>query len=258
MFQVRRQIRIQTDQRSGGPVQDGIEDGPGGIPFERKEPSRHFVKQHAERKQIGASVQRPPQHLLRRHVGHRAQRRAGTGKIVLVAAGEDCVFSAATLLAELTGAVTFAKPKSRIFACPRLVMKMFAGLMSRWTIPSEWAASSASAISMADDSSVPTSMRLPAMRCFRVMPSRYSMAMKALAFVFADFVNGADVGVVQRGRGTSFPAKTLKRLRICGHIIGKKLEGDEAAKASVFGFVNHAHPPAAQFLDDAVVRDGLA
>ena len=30
---------------------------------------------------------------------------------------------------------SFAKPKSRIFACPRLVTKMFAGLMSRWTIP---------------------------------------------------------------------------------------------------------------------------
>ena len=28
-----------------------------------------------------------------------------------------------------------AKPKSRIFACPRVVMKMFAGLMSRWVMP---------------------------------------------------------------------------------------------------------------------------
>ena len=32
--------------------------------------------------------------------------------------------------------VNFASPKSRILACPRLVMKMLAGLMSRWTIPS--------------------------------------------------------------------------------------------------------------------------
>ena len=28
-----------------------------------------------------------------------------------------------------------ARPKSRIFTCPRLLTKMFAGLMSRWTIP---------------------------------------------------------------------------------------------------------------------------
>jgi len=31
---------------------------------------------------------------------------------------------------------SLANPKSRIFACPRLVTKMLAGLMSRWTIPS--------------------------------------------------------------------------------------------------------------------------
>jgi hypothetical protein len=30
---------------------------------------------------------------------------------------------------------TFAKPKSRIFAWPRLVTKMLGGLMSRWTMP---------------------------------------------------------------------------------------------------------------------------
>jgi hypothetical protein len=44
--------------------------------------------------------------------------------------------------------LTFASPKSRIFACSRSVMKMFAGLMSRWTMPRWCAASSASASSM--------------------------------------------------------------------------------------------------------------
>ena len=83
VFQVRRQIRIQADQRGWRPVQDGIEDGPGGVPLERKESGRHLVQQNAERKQVSASVQRLSQHLLRRHVGDRAQRRAGTGEIVL-------------------------------------------------------------------------------------------------------------------------------------------------------------------------------
>src|SRR6202140_265414 len=43
-----------------------------------------------------------------------------------------------------TGVVSawvFANPKSRILACPRSVKNRFAGLMSRWTIPLEWAAS---------------------------------------------------------------------------------------------------------------------
>jgi hypothetical protein len=37
--------------------------------------------------------------------------------------------------------VTLASPKSRILACPRLVTNRLAGLMSRWMIPSLWAAS---------------------------------------------------------------------------------------------------------------------
>ena len=81
---------------------------------------------------------------------------------------------------------------------------------------------------------------------------------EALAFVFADFVDGADVGMVQGGGGAGFPAEAFQSLRICGHIIGQELEGDEAAERGVLGLVNHTHPPAAQFLDDAVVRDGLA
>ena len=40
--------------------------------------------------------------------------------------------------------VAFASPKSRIFGWPRVVRKMFAGLMSRWTMPLLCAASSAS------------------------------------------------------------------------------------------------------------------
>ena len=43
----------------------------------------------------------------------------------------------------------FAKPKSMIFAWFRFVMKIFAGLISRWIIPSECAASRASAICIA-------------------------------------------------------------------------------------------------------------
>ena len=47
---------------------------------------------------------------------------------------------------------SLAKPKSRIFAWPRGVIKIFAGLMSRWTMPFVWAASSASAICVARSS----------------------------------------------------------------------------------------------------------
>ena len=81
---------------------------------------------------------------------------------------------------------------------------------------------------------------------------------EGLAVFFADFVNGADVGVVQCGGGLGFALKTGESLRIAGYVIGKELEGDEAVKARVFRFVDDAHAAAAELLDDAVVRDGLA
>jgi hypothetical protein len=41
-------------------------------------------------------------------------------------------------------------------------------------------------------------------------------------------------------------------------IIGQELQGDEALKLGILGLVDHSHPAATEFLDDAVVRDGLA
>src|SRR5215813_3380549 len=54
----------------------------------------------------------------------------------------------------------------------------FAALMSRWMMPCEWAASSASAISP-NDSTVSNSIGRFAIRCFRVAPSKNSMTIKA-------------------------------------------------------------------------------
>ena len=44
----------------------------------------------------------------------------------------------------------------------------------------------------------------------------------------------------------------------CGDVFGEELEGDEAAELDVFGLVDHAHAAAAEFFEDAIVRDGLA
>jgi hypothetical protein len=42
-------------------------------------------------------------------------------------------------------------------------------------------------------------------------------------------------------------------LRILGNIVRKELQGDKAVKLYVLGFIDHAHPTAAQLLDDAEV-----
>jgi hypothetical protein len=48
-----------------------------------------------------------------------------------------------------------------------------------------------------------------------------------------------------------------ERLRVSRYFIGQELQGHEAMQPSVLGFVHHTHPATAEFLDNAVVRDGL-
>jgi hypothetical protein len=77
------------------------------------------------------------------------------------------------------------------------------------------------------------------------------------AVVLLDVVDGTDVGMIESGGRASFALEALERLRILGHIVGKKFERDEAAEAGVLGFVHHTHAAATQLFLDTVVGDGL-
>ena len=79
-----------------------------------------------------------------------------------------------------------------------------------------------------------------------------------VAAVFADVVNGADVGMVQRGSGLRFAAKPFQGLRVARQLFGQKFQGHETIEASVLRFVHDAHATAAQFFEHAVMRDGAA
>ena len=76
------------------------------------------------------------------------------------------------------------------------------------------------------------------------------------AFEFADVVNGADVRVIEGGSGAGFAAEAFDGLRITGDVVGEKFQGDVAAEAVVFGFVDDAHSAATQFFQDGVVGNG--
>jgi hypothetical protein len=78
------------------------------------------------------------------------------------------------------------------------------------------------------------------------------------AILFADVVDRANVGMVERRGRLRFSLETAQRLGIAGDVIGKKLQCDETVKASVLGLVDNAHAASAQLFDDAVVGDGLA
>src|SRR5208282_3534351 len=91
--------------------------------------------------------------------------------------------------------------------------------------------------------------RLPVQKLHRYGP---------LSIALVNFVNRADVRMVQRRCGASFAAESFESRGIFRDVAGKKLQRDEAAEIHVLGFVDHTHPAAAQFLDDAIVRDGLS
>ena len=58
--------------------------------------------------------------------------------------------------------------------------------------------------------------------CLSVRPVEKFHCDEALTVVLADFVDGADVGMVQRGSGVGFAAKALESLRVLRHIVRKE------------------------------------
>ncbi len=84
------------------------------------------------------------------------------------------------------------------------------------------------------------------------------MAMKRLSFVFTDFVNSADVGMVERRRSPRLAPEALGRLRICSRAGRKKLKRDKAAQSNVFCLVNDTHATTAQPFYHTIMGDGFA
>jgi len=81
---------------------------------------------------------------------------------------------------------------------------------------------------------------------------------ESVACFLADVVNGADVRMIERGGGPRFAAETLECLCVQSQIFGKKFQGHETGEAGIFGFVDYTHPSSAEFLEDAVMRNGLS
>ena len=76
-------------------------------------------------------------------------------------------------------------------------------------------------------------------------------------FVLFDRVNGADAGMIQRRCRARFAQKALQRLRVAMRIFGQEFQGHAPPEFCVLGFIHHAHAAAAQFAEDAVMRNGF-
>src|ERR1700736_5282552 len=73
-----------------------------------------------------------------------------------------------------------------------------------------------------------------------------------------NLVDRADVGVIQ-GRGSfGLTLEAGQSLGIFGYVIRQEFKRNEAIQLNVLRLIDHPHPAAAQLLDDAVMRNGLA
>src|SRR5208283_1550241 len=98
---------------------------------------------------------------------------------------------------------------------------------------------------------------MPRYAVFQRCPIQKLHGDECLSALLSNVINRADVGMVQSGCGLSFALKAGERLRVAGNVFRQELKGDKAMQACVLGLVDDTHSTAAQFLDDAVVGDGL-
>jgi len=68
-----------------------------------------------------------------------------------------------------------------------------------------------------------------------------------------NFINGADVRMIQGRSCLGFYAKACECLRVFGYFVGQELQGDKAVELDVFCFINQPHTATAELLEDAIM-----
>ena len=75
------------------------------------------------------------------------------------------------------------------------------------------------------------------------------------AVLFADFVNGADIGMVERGGGLGLVDQPLPGLIIAVPPLGQHLDGHFAPECAVFREKDLSHAAGAELPKDSVMAD---
>ncbi len=81
---------------------------------------------------------------------------------------------------------------------------------------------------------------------------------EGLPSLLSNFIDCADIGMVEGRRRLSLSLESGQCLRVFGDIIGQELQRYESVQRYVLSLVDHTHPAVAELLDDPIVGDGLA
>ena len=222
---------------------------------ERQGAGHHLIQDHAEREQVGASVELVAERLLGRHVGDRAQHGTGTRQIRFDRAGLSLVPIRGGRRVELRHQLGQPEVEDLHLAGARHedVRRLQVAMENPFC--------------MGGDQSFGDLERQLQRRLERQRtqtdppPERFALETfhdeKMLSLVLVDVVDGADVGVIQERPGASAAFESRDRDGVLRDGGGKELQRDRSSQSRVFRTVHDSHPAATQLLDDAVVTDRL-
>ena len=239
-------------------MQDGFEDCAARLAAEGKDAGGHFVEHRTEGEKIGAGVHCFSADLLGRHVGDGADGGAGAGELFFGHGGRGVVAChrgaghAAALCRLLRQAEIedLRVPVRGDENIGRLDVAVNDALGMRRFEP------------FGDlDAQFEQQIERKRLAVDAVLERFAFEALhreERLAFVLADFVDGANVGVIEGRSGARFALESLQRLVVLRQFLGQEFQRDEAAELDVFRLVHHTHPAAAEFFNDLIVRDRFA
>src|SRR6476660_1126508 len=227
LFELMWYIRVDPNRWGWHSIQDGFEDHTAGVASEWQRSGTHLVQHRPEREQVGASIAFLPSNLLGRHIGNCAQRRTGTGQVLLRADGRVAHSNAFRLERNL------GQPEIENLRLP---------------------ASSHDVRGL--DVTVNDSFRMRGIESVSDLDTQieHRLGLQLLAIYYVaegltlqqfhrdegspiglvNLVDRADVRVVQRGRSLGFPLETAKSLCVVGEFVGKELQRDVATELEVF------------------------
>ena len=138
-----------------------------------------------------------------------------------------------------------ARPKSATLTRPSSASRTFSGLMSRWMMPVQWAAASASSTgSSRESASRGVSRPRSLIRSRSVRPGTYSMTRNHEPVVLALVVDRDDAGVGEPGGRAGLADEPAQELLVLGQVGVHHLEGDLAVQPLVDREVDGRHAAA--------------
>ena len=190
----------------------------------------------------------------------RADDHAGHGRVDSRGAARQGQLGRGPCFAGAAGSpVDRAMPKSMISAVPSACSMMLAGLRSRWTTPTAWAAASPDATERAICSTFGVASRPSARTAVvRSVPSTYEHRDVLDAVDLPDVVNADDVLVGDLAREQQLPLEAPLDVggdRRVGHRLGTNhLDRHRDAELGIPRLIDGAHPAGPKQPDDVIAR----